>query len=355
MGPTNTAIDRINAWAVDLPMNRPFVTARSVLRSRRLILVKLEADGNVGWGEAAPVPGHSIEDFAAVWTRLQTATTELLTSDRMSVAGAAAAAILQAGADVEAKGAGLPLWRHLGGGNDVWARAAIGVDAEGRPDRAMLEQFAAASYRYVKLKITRATEATWLRDIAADFPGIMMGLDANGSLGLDNATAIMAFDDLGFDFIEQPGPAADLDGHRRLRNIMATPVALDESAYSVPAIDEILDHGAADIINLKAGRFGTTETLRLAQQIAESGCRTRLGGLVESGIGRAHNVALAGCDGFSVVGDIAGSDVYFDNDLVDPPWRVVDGRLRRTGDPGIGVSVDEAAIERLAVDSFQRG
>ena len=354
MGLTNIAIDRISAWAVDLPMSRPFVSACSVLRSRRLILVKLEAEGHIGWGEAAPVPGHSIEDFGAVWSGLQTAVTELLASDRMSIEGPAAAAIFQARADAAAKAAGLPLWRHLGGGNGVWASAAIGVDADGRPDRHLLEQVAAESYRYVKLKITGATKATWLRDVAADFPDITMGLDANGSLDLDDASALEALDDLGFAFIEQPGPAADLDGHRRMKETIATPVALDESAYSIPAVDQILGHAAADIINLKAGRFGTTQTLAVAQRVTAAGCQVKLGGLVESGIGRSHNVALAGRDEFSVVGDIAGSDVYFDNDLVDPPWRAVDGRLQPTDDPGIGVAVDEAAIERLAFDSFQR-
>ncbi|MEA2001547.1 MAG: enolase C-terminal domain-like protein [Actinomycetota bacterium] len=354
MRSTKTAIDRISAWAIDLPMNRTFVSARSVLRTRRLVLVKLEAKGHVGWGEVAPVPGHSIEDFSAVWSGIQTAATELLASHRISIEGPAAAAILQATADVAARAAGLPLSRHLGGHNDVWASAAIGTDAEGHPDRDLLEQVAAQGYRYAKLKITGATKTTWLRDIAADFPYITMGLDANGSLDLGDPSALAALDGLGFAFIEQPGPAADLPGHRWLKETIATPLSLDESAHSALAVEQIVDHGAADIINLKAGRFGTTETLALAQRVTAAGYQVRLGGLVESGIGRSHNIALAGRDEFSVVGDIAGSDVYFDNDLVDPPWRVVDGRLEPTDVPGIGVTVNEAAIERLAFDSFRR-
>lgn len=349
-----TEIDRVSAWAIDLPMHRRFTSARSQLASRRLILVKLEAGGHVGWGEAAPVSGHSIEEFAAVWDSVRSAADGLAGAHLSSVAGLAGAAISQATADLQAKTAVLPLWQHLGGSNEVWASAAIGLDDDGHPDRNLLARVAAAGYRHAKLKITGDTAPAFLQELAAEFPNVTLGLDANGSLGTHDLAALQAIDELGFAFIEQPGPPEDLAGHHRIKKALATPLALDEAAFSESAIHQILEHDAADIINLKVGRFGTVAAMGLAQQVTAAGCLVRLGGLVESGIGRAHSVALASRDEFSVVGDIAGSDLFFENDLVDPPWRVHNGRLHATDTPGIGVTVDEAAVEHFAFDSFTR-
>jgi O-succinylbenzoate synthase len=243
----------------------------------------------------------------------------------------------------------------LGGTNGVTASAAIGLDHEGQPDRRRLEAVADAGYHHAKLKISPATDPAGLSDLKRTFPEVTLALDANESLGAGLTERLKSLDSLGFAYIEQPGAAEDLTGHARLRRELTTPIALDESASSVAAIKQILHTNATDIVNLKAGRFGTTETLTLAKRIAAAGLRVRLGGLVETGIGRAHAVALATCPEFSVVGDIAGSDLYFDNDLVDPTWRIEAGQLRPSDRPGIGVEVDVAAVERFAFDCYSVG
>ena len=344
-------LDHISAWLVELPLLRPFSSAATDLEHRRIIVVRFRRGGLTGWGEAAPVPGHTTEAIGQLWSRLTASakTSGLHVSSQAS--GMLGAAFAQAAADLAAQAAGEPLWRHLGGGSaPVWASAAIGLNSHHQPDDRQLREAAAQGYRHMKLKIDQQTEITGLAVALQRHPNITFGVDANGSLDLDNRAFLGDLDSLGLSYLEQPGRFDDYEGHRRLRNNMKTPIALDETAVSTTAIDRILRQGSADVINLKAGRFGTERTLQLANKIAAAGCQVRLGGLIESGIGRAHTVALATHEAFAKVGDIAGSDRYFADDLVRPQWRLVDGQLAPPKDVGIGVAVDEATVTRFATE-----
>jgi O-succinylbenzoate synthase len=265
------------------------------------------------------------------------------------------AALAQATADLAAKTASLPLWRYLGGQDEVWASAAIGLDDAGRPGLKSLRRASAQGYRHAKLKITPHTDPAILQEARDLYPDMGLGLDGNASLSHDDMELLTAVDAMGFAYIEQPGASTDLGWHALLRRQMTTPVALDEAAATDSAIARILETAAADIVNLKVGRFGPWQTLTLARQVVAAGRKVRLGGLIESGIGRAHTVALATCSEFSVTGDIAASDRYFDDDLITPPWRLESGRLPLPTEPGIGVVVNETAIDRYAYDSFSIG
>lgn len=344
-------IDRVTVWAVDLPMHRRFASATVGLATRRLAIVKIEAAGFVGWGEAAPVPGHT-EEFATTWAQLTTAVSDPAAAVASLPAGPARAACEQALIDLAAKREGRPLWEHLEATQPFYASAAIGLDDNHQPDRKAISAAAAGGYRHMKLKIDALTEPAELRRTLADYPDVAFGADANQSLAGCQRPHIMAIDELGLEYLEQPGKAADLDWHCKLRNEIGTPVALDESASTAAGVASIAAVGAADIVTLKAGRFGTATTLRLAQGVVHRGLEARLGGLLESGIGRAHSVALAGRREFSVVGDIAASDFYFGADLVIPSWRLRDGTLEQPGAPGIGVDVDEQLLALYGVDSL---
>lgn len=350
---TTTTIERVTAWAVELPLRRRFKSARSSLSSRRLILIKIEAGSSAGWGEAAPVPGHSDETVERVWQELAVFVPRLLAGDYPPASGMAHAALSQAGSDLGSTRSETPLWQTLGGTGEAWASAAIGTDEDGQPDIPALEEAIAEGYRYAKLKITPDTHIDNLRRIRATHPDIVLGLDANGSLTTGDRAFLDSIDELGFSYIEQPGPSAAHGWHAQLCQELRTPVALDEAVSSPHQLQEILRHGAADIVTLKAGRFGTTETLALAKEAVAAGIRARLGGLISGGVGRAHDVALATCPEFSVVGDVAGSDRYFANDLVVPSWRLTDGRLLPAHSPGIGVAVDEEAVADHAFDSHR--
>lgn len=352
---STTIADRVNAWAVEIPLRDSFRSATSSLRSRKVVLIRLEAGGIQGWGEAAPVPGHTPETFEDVWAEVPGTATALATGEPVATSGLIGAAIGQATADLEAKAAGRPLWRHLGGDQPVWASAAIGLNNDAQPNLAALEAAHQAGYRYAKLKITDRTTPKSLQRARDLFPQISIGLDANESLADSSRSHLMAIDALGAAFLEQPGAATDLAWHAQLRRWMTTPIAVDEAAASPEAVDRVLHIEAADIVTLKAGRFGTEATLELAGRVVAAGKAARLGGLVESGIGRAHSIALGTCSQFSVTGDIAASDRYFVNDLVDPQWRLTQGQLTPPDVAGIGVSVDLETVDRYSFDDFHIG
>ena len=352
MGLANTELDQILAWRVRLSLSQQFSSAQTTITERQVVLVRVEVDGHTGWGEAAPVPGHTDEDIDSLWQALRQLTHEHGLESAHHSAGMIRAAFNQAADDAAARQTALPLWKSLGGKGQVPASAAIGVDNEGQPDRTQLKSAAASGYRHMKLKVTPATDPERVAALARQHPDITFGVDANGSLGFEEIRLLSALDTIGLEYIEQPGTPDDLDLHARLRRRLNTPISLDESAHSSEAVAQIVTLGAADIVNLKVGRFGTVKTLGIATDLAAGGIRVRIGGLIETGIGRAHSVALATHPVFTVVGDIAGSDRYFADDLVVPQWRANDGYLSPPSAPGIGVTVNDKAVADLAVDSI---
>lgn len=349
-------ITGIEGWALDLPMRHRFTTRTSRLAQRRIALVRLRTGDVVGWGEAAPVPGHSRDDFAAVWQQLRDRAGELVGSPAADSSGAATglagAALRSAAADAAARSRRQPLWAYLGGERDPVACAAVGVADDGSPEPAEVRAAAAAGYRHLKLKVTPTTTVRQLAAVITRHPDIRFSCDANGDASRD---LLFNIDELGVEFIEQPLAAADLAGHAELRQRVTTPIAVDESADSESAIRAILDHGAADIVVLKVGRFGTLGTARLAGEIAAAGIRCRLGGLVESGVGKAHSVAVASLSVFDSAADLTGSSHFFLQDLTRPEWKVEAGLVKRPQGPGIGVNVDEGLVSNLAFDRFEVG
>ncbi len=334
-------------------MRSRFATAQTGVTQRRIAVVAVSSEQATGWGEAAPVPGHTVQPFAQVWTDLRTAAKALFGGDMPESDGVATAALHQAIDDLAAKERAQPLRAYLGATNPVVASAAIGLDSGATtPDSNTLRTARDQGYRAAKLKITASTELGDLADIKDEHPQMLLGLDANGALPDWEGDRWDALDDLGFAYLEQPGPIDDLAWHAELSARMNTPIVLDESARDWECIEQILRVRAADAINIKAGRFGSRNALTLANRISEQGIAVRVGGFVESGIGRAHSIALAGCAVFTITGDVAASDLYFVDDLVTPSWQLTDGLLVSPDAAGIGVDVDEAAVASLAFDRF---
>lgn len=348
-----SAVEQIGAWLVDLPMVHTFASARSVLQTRRVIVLGVAADGVTGWGEAAPVPGHTDESADEIWASLRLLLATHSTGAATRSRGLLAAAFAQATDDAAAKFGNEPLWQRLGGTPEVAPSAAIGVDSSGRPDVRQIDAASASGYKNMKLKVTPVCGAEDLRRILGMHPGICFGADANGSFDRSHLALLEAIDSLGLAYLEQPGDRNDLEFHREIRTFLQTPVALDESAADPAAIPHILSAAAADVITLKVGRLGASRALRLARSIKAEGVGVRLGGLIESGIGRAHTAALAGNPVFGWPSDIAASDRYFEDDLVRPQWRISDGMLVLPAAPGIGVAIDRDALESHSVASLR--
>jgi O-succinylbenzoate synthase len=342
MSELSPPIERMSAWLIELPLQHRFTSAATSQTSRRVIIVRLESEGLEGWGETAPVPGHTVATAAAIWSQLRAG----------NESGMAGVVMLQARIDLEAKAAGEPLYRRLGGNGPVRASVAIGIGEDGQPDRRQLQRAVDDGYRFAKLKVGPATNPARLLQLASTFSSLSLGLDANGSLGLTQNAISEAVDIGRFSYLEQPGPPEDIAGHVRFSREMKTPIALDESLRTAADVRTAIEAEAGLVLNLKAGRFGTGEALRLARLARARNVPARVGGLLETGIGRAHSVALASCPEFGVVGDVAASESYFDDDLVHPSWRLSDGLLRPTESPGIGVEIDTNALAAAAKDHF---
>jgi O-succinylbenzoate synthase len=263
----------------------------------------------------------------------------------------ARAAVEMAAWDLFAKERGVPLPLALGGS----ARPVpVGVSVGLQPtDDALLERIAgyvAEGYRRVKVKIKPGRDVAMMAKVRARFPDVPLSVDANAAYTLADADRLAELDALGLVMIEQPLAHDDLRDHARLQERLATAICLDESIESAHDASLALELGACRIVNIKPGRVGGHASSKDVHDVcAARGVPVWCGGMLESGVGRAHNVALATLPGFTLPGDISASRRYWERDLVWPEFKLEDGSLRLPTGAGIAVEPDVERIERLAV------
>lgn len=347
-------VEGVEGWRIDLPLIGRHVTAGSTLASRDIALIRIQAQGIDGWGECSPVPGYSLETIVKSWAALQDVAPLLVghAADPGLIADhqlppSATAALEGAVWDISARRVGKPLWQFLGGEHPgVAAGAVIGLDAGVSEVAAALS----GGYRHVKVKIAPGAPEERLREIVARFPELPIGADANGSYGEDGDPE--ALDELGLLYLEQPLPPGRLDDHAALAASMSTAICLDEDVSSVRDLHRALEVGAADAFALRAQRLGGSAVLGAQALAVVDGFPVRYGGMLESGVGRAHAVALATLPGFTLPADLGASNRYFERDVISPPWTLEGGQLVAPDGPGIGVEVDREFVRTLATEHF---
>lgn len=357
-------IERAELFRVPLELREPFTTSGTAVREREVVLLALHAGGAVGWGEcvAGAVAGYGAETTDGAWRTLTgPIALRLLDGKPLPLPPyadepMARAAVEMALWDLSAKIAAVPLCEALGGSlRPVPAGIALGIQTG---DDALHERIASAlaeGYRRVKLKIGPGHDVEMLRRARARFPDAPLSVDANGAYTLRDLDRLRALDDLGLLMIEQPLPARDLEGHARVQEALTTPLCLDESIDSPGAAERALELGSARIINLKPARVGGYDAaLSIHAACVTRGVPLWCGGMLESGVGRAHNVALATLPGFTLPGDLSPSRRYWAHDLVRPAWEMVDGALRPLSAPGIGVAVEFERVATLASAHWSR-
>lgn len=342
--------ERLHIVEIALPFRVPFEMATARVTDRRVTLAGVEADGFIGWGEAAPWPGVTVEDSDDVWSGL----TQFEVGDEQELPRTALAALAEAGLDQRARAFGYPLHEMIGGTRSkIPAAPAIGMYANLALLEAAVAEAVDVGYRGVKLKIKPGWDAEPVGAVRALFPDLRIGVDANGSYTDPADPLFDALDTFKLEYLEQPMGKYDLAGSAELRSRISTPVCLDESVESVFAAKRAVEMEAADILSLKPGRLGVRDSILVHDLAVEAGLQLKAAGLLDSGVGRGHMLALASLPDVHHF-DLATTDWYFTKDVVDPVWKLEDGAIALPTGHGIGVDVDQALLDAVTVRSVVR-
>jgi len=363
-------ISSIELREIRLPLIHFFETSFGRTTERRIILARvIDADGAEGWGEctAGEGPFYSEEWAETAWATLREVLAPMVVGHEIEDAAStnglmkkvrgnrmAKAAIETASWDLESKQLGVPLWKHLGGSRaEIPSGVSIGI--QDSPD-ALLEKIEtelAAGYQRIKIKIKPGWDLDVVRQVRERFPEILLTADANSAYTLADVALFKALDEFNLMMIEQPLAHDDMFDHAELQKQIKTPVCLDESVRSAEDARHATDIGACRIVNVKLGRVGGhAEAKRLEAVCREHSIPVWCGGMLESGIGRAHNIAMATLAGFSLPGDVSASARYWKEDIIEPPVTVSSrGTIRAPTKAGIGFEVNQSRIDRLTVRS----
>jgi O-succinylbenzoate synthase len=360
-------IERVEVREIALDLLTPFETSFGRTTSRRILLVRVEADGIEGWGESTASEGpyfneeftesawHAIGDFLApLLLSSYVAKPEEVAARFDHIRGnrMARAAVETAVWDLDAKRAGVPLWRHLGG---VRPSIACGVSIGLQPSLEQLlervEREVRAGYQRIKLKIAPGRDVALVAAVRERFPRITLSVDANSAYSLEQLDLLGALERFHLLMIEQPLRPGDLLDHAKLQAALATPVCLDESIVDDESARQAIEIAACRIVNVKLGRVGGHTVARaVAARCAEAGIPVWCGGMLESGVGRLHNAAMSSLAPFTLPGDVSDSRRYWARDVVEPrPTVEKDGTMRLPSAPGIGADVDLDFVEGITV------
>ncbi len=356
-------IDRLELRQCRLPLVSPFETSFGRTLERTFLLVRVSGGGEEGWGEAVAEahPYYSSETTETAWHIISQFVAPLVlgvelehprhvfaATARVRGHHMAKAAVEMAIWDLYARRIGQPLSRVLGGTRvriDSGVSIGIQESVETLCEKIALELH--AGYRRIKIKIKPGWDIAVVDAVRARFGAIPLMVDANAAYTLDQAPHLAKLDPFDLLMIEQPLHYDDLNDHAALARQIATPICLDESIHSVRAAQAAINQGACRIINIKPGRVGGhLEAIRVHDLCAAHQIPVWHGGMLETGIGRAHNIHLASLPNFSLPGDIAASRRYYQPDLIEPAIEVAaDGTVAVPQQPGIGVAIVQARVD----------
>ncbi len=264
----------------------------------------------------------------------------------------AKAAIETAVWDLDARLAGIPLSKQLGGvRGEIASGVSIGIQDSIESLLEKVRAELAAGYRRIKIKIKPGWELEPLRRIREEFPEVPLMVDANSAFSLADIPLLRELDRFHLMMIEQPLAHDDIVDHAVLQKELATPICLDESIHSLEDARKAVEMGSCRVINVKLGRVGGhSEAIRINDYCARHGIPVWCGGMLESGIGRAHNIAMSTLSAFTLPGDVSASKRYFAEDTIRPPVEVSPrGTICVPDKPGIGYDVDWERVQRATV------
>ena len=360
-------IERLELRLVRLPLVRFFETSFGRIYERPFLLVSAHADGATGLGEcvADANPFYSAETTQTAWSVISEFVAPMVLGREFEhprdLFGAlklirghnmAKAAVEMAAWDLFAKQQNLPLCRVLGGDattirSGIASGVSIGIQDSLEELAERVEAELAEGYRRIKIKIKPGWDVEAVETVRTRFGAIPLMVDANAAYTLDDAAHLRRLDRYDLMMIEQPLDYDDVMDHARLQQRIDTPICLDESLHTVKVAREAMEAGACRVVNIKPGRVGGHgESIRLHDLAASHKIPVWHGGMLESGVGRAHNIHLSTLPNFTLPGDVAASRRYFAPDLVDPEIVVRrDGTIAVPEGPGIGVDLVRERVE----------
>lgn len=361
-------LKRIELRQVAMSSRRPHVAVHGTIDERIVIIARVwDAATVYGWGEcvAFPTAGYLAETVAGAWDALKTGIVPAVHNRRFDspdvladyLAGAmpqspvAAATIEMAAWDLLARRQGRSLSNLIGGNrSNIPAGKTIGLLREPQNLRRLVEEARRAGYQRVKVKVEPKRALTSAVEAVQAAAGVPVVADANAAFTPTDLQRLRELDAAGLAWIEQPYAPASLRATAELSGLLSTPIALDESANTMNAVERIIALTAARALSIKPGRFGgLATTLRIYRKAKAAGLSLWIGGMLETGIGRAHNLALASLNGFDLPGDMGPSAEYWEQDVITEPFEMVAGHIAVPDGPGIGVEVDVDYLEAATV------
>jgi len=360
-------IESITLREIQMRLKAPFETSFGVSHQRRILLVELIADGMSGWGEvtASETPGYNSETTDTAWHVISdfvapamigksvsspSETPALLSSIRgheMAKSG-----VENALWDAEAKLKKIPLSKLLGGTlGEIASGVSLGIRENPHSLVRRVEEELRSGYQRIKLKIKPGKDIEYVAAVRKEFPEILLSVDANSAYRLEDAQHLAQLDAHNLLMIEQPLNWDDIYAHSKLQAQIKTALCLDECINNARHALTAIELKACRIINIKLGRVGGhTEAKRVEETCRTRGISVWCGGMLETGIGRAHNIAMSTLPGFTLPGDVSASKRYWTEDIIEPEVEVTaKGTIHVPTAPGIGYTVKRDRINQLTV------
>jgi len=360
-------VEAITLREIQMPLVHFFETSFSRTFSRRILLVTVHCEGVNGWGEcvAGENPYYSSEWTESAWATIKNYLVPAVLGETLATARESAslmakvrghnmakASLENALWDAEAQQKQMPLWKLLGGTlREISCGVSIGIQDSVEQLLEKIQIELAAGYRRIKVKVKPGWDVNVLERIRSRWPEILLSCDANSAYTLDELEHLRKFDQFNLLMIEQPLWHDDIYYHSRLQQQLRTALCLDESIHHARDAAEALDLNACRIINIKVGRVGGfSEAIKVHDFCAVRNIPVWCGGMLESGVGRAHNIALSTLPNFRLPGDVSASKRYWKEDIIEPEVEVTSqGTISIRDVPGAGYKVRENLIEKLTV------
>ncbi|MBC8332207.1 MAG: o-succinylbenzoate synthase [Anaerolineae bacterium] len=365
-------LEQITIHYVRMPLQSPFATSFGSIDTRDCILIEIKAEGLTGWGECAADydPGYSYETSGTSWLILKEFILPPLLGQDVSDAAdfqrrvahvkghqMAKAGVEMALWDLWARAQGKSLRQLLGGEHPrVDVGVSVGIQPSSSALVATVEGYLAQGYRRVKIKIKPGRDIADTQAVRRAFPDLRLQVDANSAYTLETADALLPLDDLNLLLIEQPLAEDDIWDHSRLQPKFRTPLCLDESITKPSHARQALEMEACRVVNIKPGRVGgLSQGVLIHNLCAEQDIPVWCGGMLETGVGRASNLAIASLPNFKLPGDISATERYYSEDITNEIFTLnSDSTITVPETPGLGVTINLKALTRyrMQVESF---